>query len=122
MGTRGHLILAGMSSLRDLLASVAPHLDADVSYEVKLRSGGFRTPYAIKEADSAKQIADACDLLPGDANIIWKAARGGVGGQPMVSFVKRLLSFSNACVTCAPKHKSLRLVNRGSAIRRTVYS
>ncbi len=70
-----------MSSLQDLLTSVAAHLDVDVPYEIKLRSGGFRTPYAIKEADSAKEIADACDLLPGDANIIWKAARGRVGGH-----------------------------------------
>ncbi len=69
-----------MSSLQDLLTSVAAHLDLDVPYEIKLRSGGFRTPYA-------KEIADACDLLPGDANIIWKAARGRVGGQPIANLV-----------------------------------
>lgn len=49
-----------MSSLQDRLTSVTAHLDPDVPYEIKLRSGGFRTPYAIKEADSAKEIADAC--------------------------------------------------------------
>ncbi len=69
-----------MASLEELLLSVAEDLDPDVLYEAKLRSNGHRTPGAIKRADTAKQIEEACKLLPGDANTIWKAAGGGKGG------------------------------------------
>ncbi len=69
-----------MESLEELLRFVARDLDAEVSYEEKLRSGGYRTPHAIQQADTAKQIEEACKLLPGDANTIWKAAGGGTGG------------------------------------------
>ena len=71
-----------MEKLQELLDSVAADLDPDTNYKAKLCSGGYRTPNAIKQADDAEQIERACGLLPGDANIVWKAA-GGVAGRQL---------------------------------------
>ena len=71
-----------MQKLQELLDSVAADLDPDTDYKAKLHSGGYRTPNAIKQADNAEQIERACDLLPGEANILWKAA-GGVAGMQL---------------------------------------
>ena len=65
-----------MKTLRELLESAAADLDPTIDYTAQLRSGGFRTVTAVKQADNAEQIQRACGLLLGDANIIWKAARG----------------------------------------------
>ena len=71
-----------MEQLQNLLDSVAADLDPDIDYKAKLVSGGYRTRNAIKQADDAQQIERATGLLPGDANIIWKAA-GGVAGRQL---------------------------------------
>ena len=63
-----------MQKLQELLNTVADDLDPDTDYQEKLRSGGYRTPNGIKQADNAEQIERACHLLPGEANILWKAA------------------------------------------------
>jgi len=68
-------------SLEKVLLSVAADLDPSIPYGAKLRSAGFRTANAIKQADSAKQIEEACGLPLGDANTIWRAAGGGAGRQ-----------------------------------------
>jgi hypothetical protein len=61
------------------LDSLAADLDPTTDYTAQLCSGGYRTSNGIKQADNAEQIQRACGLLPGDANLIWKAA-GGVAG------------------------------------------
>lgn len=70
-----------MNTLQELLDSVAADLDPAIDYTAQLCSGGYRTPNGIKQADNAEQIQRACGLLPGDANIIWKAAGGLAGKQ-----------------------------------------
>ncbi len=76
-----------MGPLQDLTDSVADHLDPNILYEDRLRSGGFRTPHSIREADNAQQIADACGLRFGEANTIWKAARAcNTGKQSLTAF------------------------------------
>ena len=70
-----------MGSLQNLTDSVADHLDPNILYEDRLRSGGFYTPDSIRAADSAQQLADACGLLFGEANMIWKAARACTTGK-----------------------------------------
>jgi hypothetical protein len=66
-------------TLQELLDSVAADLDSTIDYRAQLFSGGYRTLNGIRQADNAEQIQNACGLLLGDANIIWKAA-GGVAG------------------------------------------
>lgn len=75
------------AQLQDLLDSVAPELDPAIDYIVQLRSGGYRTPNRIKQADSAEQIQRACGLLLADADLIWKAA-GGIAGQQLNPHVR----------------------------------
>ncbi len=76
-----------MGSLQNLIDSVADDLDPDILYEDRLRSGGFYTPHSIRQADRAQQLADACGLRLGEANIIWKAAcTGKTGKQCLTAF------------------------------------
>ena len=49
-------------------------LNPSIGYIGQLRSAGYRTLNSVKQADSAEQVQRAFELLPGDANIIWKAA------------------------------------------------
>ena len=72
--------------------------------QTKLRSHGYRTPGAIKRADTAKQIEEACKLLPGDANTIWKAAGGGTGGQ-LSTVVWALNPQGSALLVMDPSHR-----------------
>ena len=66
-------------TLQKLLDSLAADLNAATDYKARLCSGGYYTPNGIQQADNAEQIQRACELLPGEANLIWKAA-GGVAG------------------------------------------
>ncbi len=76
-----------MSSIQNLIDSVADDLDPNVLYGDRLRSGGFCTPDSIRAADSAQQLADACGLRFGEANMIWKAARAcKTGKQCLTAF------------------------------------
>ena len=93
-----------MGPLQDLTDSVADYLDPNILYEDRLRSGGFRTPHSIREADSAQQIADACGLRFGEANMIWKAARAGK--QSLIAF--KITSHNQRNLLFVPKQ--LRLV------------
>ena len=70
-----------MKTLEELLETVKSDLDPSIDYIDRLRSAGYRTPNSVKQADSAEQVQRACELLPGDANIIWKAAGGFAGKQ-----------------------------------------
>ena len=75
-----------MESLEELLLGVAPDLNPSIPYKEELSSAGFWTTHAIKYADSAKQIAEACGFPLGDACTIWKAAGGGAGRHMAPAF------------------------------------
>ncbi len=66
-------------TLQKLLDSLAADLNAATDYKARLCYLGYYTPDGIQQADNAEQIQRACELLPGEANLIWKAA-GGVAG------------------------------------------
>jgi hypothetical protein len=68
-------------SIESLLISLAADLDPSIPYAARLRARGYRTKAAVRAADSAKKLEEDCELLPGDANLIWKAAGGGQGRQ-----------------------------------------
>ena len=70
-----------MKTLQELLEYVAADLNPTIDYIAQLRSGGYRTINGVKQADNAEQIQQACGLLLGDANIIWKAAGEFAGKQ-----------------------------------------
>ena len=70
-----------MATLQELLNSVAAHLDPAIDYTAKLCSAGYRTPIGVRQAANAKALQQDCELLPGDANVIWKAA-GRFAGKP----------------------------------------
>ena len=70
-----------MKTIQEILESVAADLDPSIDYIAQLRSGGYRTLRGVRQADNAEQIQQACGLLLGDANIIWKAAGGFAGKQ-----------------------------------------
>ncbi|KAL3151006.1 hypothetical protein ABBQ38_012877 [Trebouxia sp. C0009 RCD-2024] len=93
-----------MNTLQELLDSVAADLDPAIDYTAQLCSGGYRTPNGIKQADNAEQIQRACGLLPGDANIIWKAA-GGLAADSRVE--QRLLQLEEKIVQhIGKRHKT----------------
>ena len=94
-----------MKTLQELLNSVAADLDPNISYNDKLVSGGYRTPNAIKQADSAEQVERACGLLLGDANSIWKAAGGGAG-RPNIHSNQALPTEMSDC-KCSKQHSNL---------------
>lgn len=68
-----------MTTLQELLASVAADLDPAIDYETRLRSNGYRTLNSIKQVGNAETLQRDCELLPGDARIIWQAAVGIAG-------------------------------------------
>ncbi|KAL3132969.1 hypothetical protein ABBQ38_006880 [Trebouxia sp. C0009 RCD-2024] len=70
-----------MTTLQELLASVAADLDPAIDYETRLRSNGYRTLNSIKQVGNAETLQRDCELLPGDARIIWQAAVG-IAGHP----------------------------------------
>ena len=76
---------------------MAADLDPAIDYIAQLRSGGYRTPNGIKQADNAEKLWQACGLLLGDANIIWKAA-SGIAGQQLNFHVRQ--QCSNAVASC----------------------
>ncbi len=82
-----------MGPLKDLIDSLPDNLDPDILYEDKLRSGGFHTLRSIWDANSAEQVAVACDLRFGEANVIWNflaafkaACAGHTGKQSLTAF------------------------------------
>ncbi len=59
--------------MEDFLGSI-PGLDPSIDYIDKLRSAGYRCPEAVASAPSSVYLKQACDLLPGDADIIFRSA------------------------------------------------
>ena len=88
-------------TLQELLASVAADLDPDIDYRALLCSGGYRTPSAIKQASNVDRIQQACELLPGDVDVIWNAA-GRVAGQQLNSHVRQ--QSSHVVAGCSLKY------------------
>jgi len=78
---------ATMGSLQNLTDSVADHLDPNIPYGDRLRSGGYFSPYTISLAVGAQQLADACGLRLGEATLLWNAARAcNIGKQCLTAF------------------------------------
>ena len=68
-----------MATLESFLASLRPSLNPDASdkqYADKLRAAGYATKEAIAGAASAEELAQRCDIIPSEAEAIWKGARG----------------------------------------------
>lgn len=67
-----------MASLEDLFQSVSADLGGlvgnNTDYVSLLERRGFRTPNAILAAGSSERLQTACNLMPGEAMVIWKAA------------------------------------------------
>ena len=68
-----------MSDLENLLQSMSAELDGSIDYASLLKSRGYRTPKGILAAKSAEGLSEACNLLIGDAQVIWEAAEGTTG-------------------------------------------
>ncbi|KAK9807772.1 hypothetical protein WJX72_008819 [[Myrmecia] bisecta] len=80
--TRVSVHQVAMAPLEGLLQSVALQLDPVIDYATLLRASGYRTSEAILAANSAEKLSEDCNLLIGDARILWKAA-GGSAGSPV---------------------------------------
>ena len=68
-----------MQTLSDLISSCHDSLDDSINYIAKLQDAGYRNVNALAKAGGAKRLEDACNLLPGDADVIWSAAQASEG-------------------------------------------
>ena len=82
-----------MTTVRDLIASLSealvldhPDIAQGVNFVAQLEDRGFRSAHAILILESPERLAHECDLLRGEALLIWSAAterlQGPTGRRP----------------------------------------